>query len=145
LSDPSATLFVCISCHGEEAGPEAPGRTLLAAVAGLVGDRPELVLKPVDCLAVCKRPCTVALAGEDKWTYVVGDLDPELHAGDVAAAALSYAASANGIIPWKERPQSFRRGVVSRIPPLGFKPHEQRLRADGTPMEPEPEAAGLCS
>ena len=32
---------------------------------------------PVECLSVCKRPCTVALAAPGKWTYVVGDLDRE--------------------------------------------------------------------
>ncbi len=83
--------------------------------------------KAVDCLAVCKRPCTVALSGDGKWTYVVGDLQPDTHPDDVVNAALSYGATANGIIPWKERPQSFRKGVISRIPPLGFRPEEQGL------------------
>ena len=43
------------------------------------------------------------------------------------AAAEAYAATANGIIPWRERPQCFRKGVISRIPPLSFRPEEQGL------------------
>jgi len=85
------------------------------------------IVKAVDCLAVCKRPCTIALAGEGKWTYVVGDLGPDANADDVIAAAESYGATTNGIIPWRERPQSFRKGVISRIPPLSFRPEEQGL------------------
>ncbi len=81
----------------------------------------------MDCLAVCKRPCTVALAGDGKWTYVVGDLDPDTHADDVLAAALSYGESINGIIPWRQRPQAFRKGVISRVPPLSFRPEDQGL------------------
>lgn len=42
------------------------------------------------------------------------------HVDDVITAALSFGAAENGIIPWRERPQSFRKGVVARIPPLGF-------------------------
>jgi predicted metal-binding protein len=55
-----------------------------------------------------------------KWTYVVGDLDPEVNVDDVISMAASYRLSDNGIVPWRERPQSFRKGIISRIPPLGF-------------------------
>jgi predicted metal-binding protein len=75
---------------------------------------------PVECLSVCKRPCTIALMAAGKWTYVVGDLDPEVHVDDVVSMAARYGLTENGIVPWRERPQSFRKGVVSRIPPLGF-------------------------
>ena len=78
------------------------------------------MLKAVECLSVCKRPCTVALAAPGKWTYVVGDLDRESHLEDIVVAARRYAASADGIVPWRERPLSFRKGVVSRTPPLAL-------------------------
>jgi len=58
--------------------------------------------------------------------YIIGDLDPTLHLEDVASASTAYAATSNGIVPWRERPQTFRKGVVARIPPLGFKqPHPE--------------------
>jgi len=120
----AVTAFICVSCKGQDAAADIPGRLLFDAVtAGLRGraDR-GVAVTPVECLAVCKRPCTVALAAAGKWTYVVGDLDPARHAGDVIAAALGHAAAETGIIPWRERPQSFRKGIVSRIPPLGYWP-----------------------
>ncbi len=55
----------------------------------------------------------------DKWTYIIGDLTLA-HADDVVAAAISFQRSPNGIVPWAERPQPFRKGVIARVPPLGF-------------------------
>jgi predicted metal-binding protein len=124
-----ATIFICVSCAVDGAPSEQPGRALFEAVTSRLAARPEgmCTVKAVDCLAVCKRPCTIALAGEGKWTYVVGDLAPDTNADDVIAAAEAYGATANGIIPWRQRPQSFRKGVIARIPPLSFRPEEQGL------------------
>jgi predicted metal-binding protein len=129
MAEPDVTIFICVSCTVDGNKSEKPGRALFDAVSSAIGDKPDCstVVKPVDCLAVCKRPCTVALSGEGKWTYVVGDLDAATHADDVVAAALSYGATLNGIIPWKERPQCFRKGVISRVPPTSFRPEEQGL------------------
>jgi predicted metal-binding protein len=120
-------IFVCVSCRrnagDEDDGSEEPGRSLVAAIeTRLQGQgRPDLSVVGVDCLAVCKRPCTIALCGAAKWAYLIGDIDPEQHADDIVAAAKSFAASDNGIVPWRERPLSFRRGVIARVPPLAHK------------------------
>jgi predicted metal-binding protein len=125
-TEADVTVFVCITCNGPDAGSEPRGRLLFNTVmARLPAVRPvAIAVTPIACLAVCKRPCTIALAARGKWSCLVGDLDPTLHADDVINAALSHAAAANGIIPWRQRPQSFRKGVVARIPPLGFRPEE---------------------
>jgi predicted metal-binding protein len=119
------TVFVCVTCRGKDAETERPGRTLFEAISTGLRERASagVTVTPVECLSVCKRPCTVALAAPGKWTYVVGDLDQALHVDDVIEMTVRYAATADGIIPWRERAQSFRKGVVSRIPPLGFKVH----------------------
>lgn len=110
----------------DEAGvlTEGPGPKFFEALNRTLpeSDSVRLEAQPVECLAVCKRPCTVAFAAEGKWTYIVGDLDEAAHIGDVVSAALSYAASENGIVPWKERPLSFRKGVVARVPPIPGTP-----------------------
>jgi len=111
----AATLLVCITCKSDD-GPMGAG--LFEALSRRLAGEPDIALKPVECLSVCKRPCTVALAGPSKWTYVVGDLASESHLEDIVIAARRYAASPAGIVPWRERPLSFRRGVVSRTPPL---------------------------
>lgn len=118
----AATVFICVTCKGPDNSNES-GRALYDAVRARVRGLGEcaITVAPVECLAVCKRPCTLALAGTGKWTVVVGDLDPETNVDDVIAAVRSYQGSETGIIPWRQRPVSFRKGVVSRIPPVGFK------------------------
>ena len=124
MAEATVTIFVCVSCRRSlgdaEESFDQPGRgradTLRARLRD--GGQKNVTVTPVDCLAVCKRPCTVALAGADKWTYLIGDLDPDSHAEEILAAALSFAASENGIVPWRERPASFRKGVIARVPPI---------------------------
>jgi predicted metal-binding protein len=111
----TATLLVCVTCKSD-AGPMGPG--LFEALGERLASEPDIALKPVECLSVCKRPCTVALAAPGKWTYVVGDLDRDSHLEDIVVGARRYAASPDGVVPWRERPLCFRKGVVSRTPPL---------------------------
>ena len=112
-----ATLYVCITC---KAGEERLGQALFDALSARIAADGEagVGLRAVECLSVCKRPCTVALTARGKWTYVVGDLACESHLEDIVTAARLYAASPAGIVPWRERPLSFRKGVISRTPPL---------------------------
>ena len=124
MDEAPVTIFVCVSCRRSlgdaEESFDQPGRGLVDTLQARLRDRGQagVTVTPVDCLAVCKRPCTVALAGADKWTYLIGDLDPDSHAEEIVSAALSFAASANGIVPWRERPASFRKGVIARVPPI---------------------------
>jgi predicted metal-binding protein len=111
----AATLLVCITCKSDD-GPMGLG--LFEALSRCLAAERDIALKPVECLSVCKRPCTVALAAPGKWTYVVGDLTPQSHVEEIVVAARRYAASPAGIVPWRERPLAFRKGVVSRTPPL---------------------------
>jgi len=120
----TATIFVCTSCRrslgeGEESFDQ-PGRGLVEAIEARLqgdGDR-RITVTSVDCLAVCKRPCTIAFSAANKWTYLIGDLDPDSQVDEIVAAARSFAASDNGIVPWRERPASFRKGVIARVPPV---------------------------
>jgi predicted metal-binding protein len=125
---PAATIFVCVTCRRKRddtpEGYDLPGAGLARALEDEVSRRglDALRVTPVECLAVCGRPCTVAFAGPGRWTHLVGDLDAEAHVGDIVSAALAFARSPDGIVPWMERPQSIRSGGIARMPPPGFKP-----------------------
>jgi predicted metal-binding protein len=127
MDDPRITIFVCVSCRrptGDSKDSfDEPGPRLAAALRVRLSnaDHDRVEVTPVECLAVCKRPCTVAFSGADKWTYLIGDLDPEAHVEEIVSAALAFGSSDTGILPWRERPLSFRKGVVARVPPLAFK------------------------
>ena len=110
----AATLLVCVTCKSDEG---QVGAALYEALGARMAAE-AIALEPVECLSVCKRPCTVALAAPGKWTYVVGDLSREANIEDIVTAARRYAAAPDGIVPWRERPLPFRKGVVSRTPPL---------------------------
>jgi len=126
------TLYVCVTCRRPiaEAGADGkaydePGQGLAASLAARLEGDAQVTVKPVACLSVCRRPCTVALAAPGKWTYVVGDLDAADNLDDIVTAARQFAATADGIIPWRERPLPFRKGVVARVPPFGFQPVDE--------------------
>ena len=127
MSESTITIFVCVSCRrrlgDSDDAFDLPGPELVETLHAslLKGGHGHVAVAAVDCLAVCKRPCTVALSAADKWTYLIGDLDPGSHVEEIVAAALSFGASENGIVPWRERPASFRKGVIARIPPLTVK------------------------
>lgn len=119
MTQTGVTVFVCTVCRRGDDADSRPGKILLDALEQRLSpsDREIVAIEPVECLGVCTRPCTVALAGQGKWTYVLGDLDAENDVDELVESARRFAASANGIVPWKERPSAFRKGVVSRAPP----------------------------
>lgn len=123
-----AIVFVCTSCRrrtGEDEGDAAviehPGPVLAERVRDLLADDSSIDVVPIDCLAVCNRPCTIAVTAANKWTYIVGDLDEQTQDIEVAAVVRAFAETDNGIVPWKERPTSFRKGVIARVPPLLYR------------------------
>ncbi|TWB88336.1 putative metal-binding protein [Bradyrhizobium macuxiense] len=119
----SVTLHVCITCRAGQTlaeGDVAPGARLHAAlVEAGVPDGVNLV--PVECLSACSQGCSVALSAPGRWSYVYGRLS-EANAGDVIAGASAYAAAPDGIVPWRSRPEVFRKQSLARIPPLPVVP-----------------------
>ena len=118
MSEP-IELLVCVTCRLMDApsDPESerPGRLLADA---LTGQMPEgVVLRETECLSNCKRGCTVALRGPGRWTYVYGNLAPD-QAETVALGATRYRDADTGLVPWRERPDHFRKNCIARIPPL---------------------------
>lgn len=118
MSSEPVTIFVCISCRDSAEPEQRPGAILIDALRTRLVERSlALRVESVDCLAVCKRPATVALSGHDKWTYVLGDLSADAHVDQLIDSAQRFAESENGIVSWNERPACFRKGVISRTPP----------------------------
>ena len=117
-------LSVCVTCRGAD-GPDEkelrPGARLHRALSQALaegGAAAPVRLEAVECLSVCKRPCTDAVAAHGRWTYVYGDLDPETAVAAILDGLSRYGATSDGIVPWRERPEIFRKGVVARIPPF---------------------------
>ena len=72
---------------------------------------------PVKCLQNCDRGCTVALRGGTRWTYVFGNLLDATQTDMLIDGVARYHAASDGLIPWRERPEHFKRNCIARIPP----------------------------
>jgi predicted metal-binding protein len=120
-SDATVTLHVCVTCLAGEDRDTVPraGRRLHDGLVEALRHQdhpPGFRVVETECLSNCNRGCSVALSGPGRWSYVYGDLR-ETSVDDLLAGASRYAATADGLVPWRERPMIFRKGVIARIPP----------------------------
>ncbi|MGU3336770.1 DUF1636 domain-containing protein [Methylobacterium mesophilicum] len=116
---PETVLYVCTTCRRPGDDPDGPraGTRLLDALHAC-NTAGQLRIEGVECLSVCKRPCSVAVASGNRWTYVYGDMDPAESATAILDGLAAYVATPDGIVPWRERPAAFKTGVIARIPPF---------------------------
>jgi predicted metal-binding protein len=115
----AVTLHVCITCRAGQAIPEGeptPGARLRDAIVE-AGVPSCVTLVPVECLSACNQGCSVALSAPGRWSYVYGRLS-DANARDVVAGAAAYAAAPDGIVPWRTRPEIFRKQSLARLPPI---------------------------
>ena len=114
-------VYVCVTCRppGETDSPLRPGAVLAAATADAATGT-EVEVRAMRCLGNCSRGPTAALRCDRAWTYVFGGLDVSSAAALVEGARL-LAGAADGILPWRERPAALKRGLIARVPPLGFQ------------------------
>ena len=114
-------LLVCVKClRGSEATEdgERPGKRLFDDL--LTRAMPEgVTVRAVECLQNCDHGCSVALRGGPKrWTYVYGNLHEASHLDILVDGVTLYHDTADGLIPWRTRPEHFKRNCIARIPPL---------------------------
>lgn len=114
----AVTIVVCSSCrdeHGTDAHPRA-GHLLGLATREAAIDT-NIVVRQAECLGNCKRRLSAAILRDGCWSYVFGDLKPD-SGPDLVAGAELFATSTDGLIPWRGRPESLKRGLIARIPSL---------------------------
>ncbi len=70
-------------------------------------------------MSQCERPCTIALSGPNRFTYLFGDLDPHApgHIHAVLALPSLYMDAPEGFLRREERPEPLRAGILGRVPP----------------------------
>jgi predicted metal-binding protein len=119
------SLFVCKTCasvwqDGKRVG-ESGGQKLLQQIQELAQNwhlRDEFPIQEVECMSACNRSCVVAFAGQGKLTYLFGDLPVEGCAEAVLECASKYYNKPDGVLPWSERPEPLKKGILARIPSL---------------------------
>ncbi|BAY62072.1 hypothetical protein NIES22_21390 [Calothrix brevissima NIES-22] len=121
----SHTLFVCKTCasvwqDGKRVG-ESGGEKLLKKLQLIAQDwelREKFPIQPVECMSACNRSCVVAFAAQGKITYLFGDLVVDESASAVLECANKYYSKNDGLLPWSERPEALKKGILAKIPPI---------------------------
>jgi predicted metal-binding protein len=113
------TVIVCATCRDETGSDAHPRAGALLAEDTLRTAGGGIRVRTVECLGNCKRRLSAALLRDGCWSYVFGDLATTSGA-DLVAGARLLATSTDGLIPWRGRPDSLKRGLVARIPPLAL-------------------------
>jgi predicted metal-binding protein len=119
-------VSVCTTCKSATDG-SVVGPDMFEAVKAALHDHAETVLvRPVQCLSVCKRPATVAVTSPDGYSFLFGDLQTESGSAALVSFVKSYQKSDYGLVPWRERADVLRKGMVARVPPLRWSPDDGR-------------------
>ena len=125
LPESPVIVSVCTTCKTAD-GATIVGPDMFAAVRAALGeDDPNIVVRPVQCLSVCKRPATVAVTSPDGYTFLFGDLQTESGTAALMSFVKSYRKSDYGLVPWRERAEVLRKGMVARVPPLRWSRSEE--------------------
>ena len=113
-------LLVCTTCkkgRNLSEGLKNPGQILFDNL--MAAEVPEGTrIKSVGCLANCSNGCSIVLRGQGLWSYVYGNLDEINHVETILDGLAKYRESDDGRVPWRERPEHFRKNCVARIPPI---------------------------
>jgi predicted metal-binding protein len=114
-------VYVCVTCRraGEAESDPRPG-AILASATEQAAAGTEVEVRRLRCLANCTRGPSAAMRCNGSWTYVFGGLDVTCAEALVAGARL-LAGAADGILPWRGRPEILKRGLIARVPPIGFE------------------------
>jgi len=117
-STPTVTIHVCVTCRRQGDAEDAPRAGAALADAARAAAPEGVTIVPVKCLAACRRGPAAAISRPGAWSYVLGGLD----AGDAVPALLAgaalYAADPDGLLPWRGRPETLKRGLICRLPPF---------------------------
>jgi predicted metal-binding protein len=122
----SPCIYVCITCRSsttpEVGTPDDAPRpgALLADATAKAAIGTGVTVRPIRCLANCTRGPSAALRCNGSWTYVFGGLGVDCAAALIEGARL-LAGAADGILPWRGRPDVLKRGLIARVPPIDFE------------------------
>jgi predicted metal-binding protein len=123
----STIVSVCTACRASSSEAPPAGEVMLAAVTPELRDQaPDVTVRSVRCLGVCKRPATVAVSAPEGYTFVFGDLGLEDGPSAIAAFVKSYRETDYGFVPWAARPELLRTRLGARIPSTLWSPQDGR-------------------
>jgi predicted metal-binding protein len=119
------TLFVCSLCQSAEAeaqrGHQSAGEAFIKNLQTELAARnlqDTVHLTPLRCMAGCGQPCNASLAAPGKLTFILSGLSPIEGAAAVSDFCQQYSDSADGRVPYRDRPEIVQKSTAFVLPPL---------------------------
>jgi predicted metal-binding protein len=123
VPDGPIVVSVCVTCKTADDGTVV-GPDMFESVKAAIGTSDHVQVRPVQCLSVCKRPATVAVSSANGYTFLFGDLQTESGTAALVSFVQSYRKSDYGLVPWRERAEVLRKGMLARVPPMRWSPDD---------------------
>lgn len=115
-------VLVCTTCGTARAaaGAAPAGLVLARNAVAFLGDARDVRVEGVRCLANCSRGPSAAIRCDGAWTYLFGPLDESRDGPALVEGARLLGSAADGLLPWRGRPEALKRATVARLPPAEF-------------------------
>ncbi|MCK0096157.1 DUF1636 domain-containing protein [Yoonia sp. F2084L] len=116
-------ITICDTCKQEgwetTNMTQTDGESLATLIEAAATGLKEVKTRRVSCLMGCKKACNVAIQGDGKLNYTLGEFEPTTEAASgIVAYAMAHAVSETGQVPYREWPQAVKGHFVTRHPPL---------------------------
>ncbi len=119
-------IFVCTTCaskweNGKRVGESGGEKLLKRLQADYIDSQlnEEFIIQPVECMSACNRSCVICFACYGKNTYLFGNISPDLTPVEVSGVfdcADKYYVHPQGLLPWGERSEPLKKGILAKIP-----------------------------
>lgn len=123
-ADDAAAVVVCNTCRFSADERETPdgvrGGALLAAALRELAPGTGVAIQEMPCLFNCTQHCSIHLRAPGKIGYVLGRFEPTADAARaILDYAIAYAASDEGVVPYRQWPEGVKGHFIVRVPPAG--------------------------
>jgi len=123
-ADDGTAVVVCNTCRLSAEERETPdgvrGGALLAAALREAADGTGVAIQEMPCLFNCSQHCSIHLRAPGKIGYVLGRFEPTAEAAQaIVDYAVAYAASDEGVVPYRQWPEGVKGHFIVRVPPAG--------------------------
>ncbi len=123
-ADDAAAIVVCNTCRFSAEERETPegvrGGALLASALREAAAGTDVAIQEMPCLFNCAQHCSIHLRAPGKIGYVLGRFEPTAEAAEaIVAYARAYAASEEGVVPYRQWPEGVKGHFIVRVPPAG--------------------------
>jgi len=124
-ADDGPAVVICDTCRFSADERESPegvrGGALLAAALRELADGTGVAIQEMACLFNCAQHCSVHLRAPGKIGYVLGRFEPTPEAARaILDYAMAYAASEEGVVPYRQWPDGVKGHFIVRVPPPGM-------------------------